>query len=162
MGISLVGTWKVILTDGTAAQMHLPGTLDESGIGHRDVGANQWHPDAALGNAEVLQNWCRSVPEDGSTSSWRVKQNWVRKRSTGTDQIRRHCFCKSFLVADRRTGTGDECTAPSVSVQIRSICGGYWTEKSCGNVPESLRNMKEYLERQRNSPDRPPLPTELV
>ena len=58
---------------------HLPGTLDESGIGHRDVGANQWHPDAALGNAEVLQNWCRSVPEDGSTSSWRVKQNWVRK-----------------------------------------------------------------------------------
>ena len=67
MGISLVGTWKVILTDGTAAQMHLPGTLDESGIGHRDVGANQWHPDAALGNAEVLQNWCRSVPEDGET-----------------------------------------------------------------------------------------------
>lgn len=52
MGISLEGTWKVILTDGTAAQMHLPGTLDESGIGHRDVGANQWHPDAALGNAE--------------------------------------------------------------------------------------------------------------
>ena len=49
MGISLVGTWKVILTDGTAAQMHLPGTLDESGIGHRDVGANQWHPDAAAG-----------------------------------------------------------------------------------------------------------------
>ena len=79
MGISLEGTWKVILTDGTAAQMHLPGTLDESGIGHRDVGANQWHSDAALGNAEVLQNWCRSVPEDGSTSSWRVKQNWVRK-----------------------------------------------------------------------------------
>ena len=73
MGISLEGTWKVILTDGTAAQMHLPGTLGESGIGHRDVGANQWHPDAALGNAEVLQNWCRSVPEDGSTSSWRVK-----------------------------------------------------------------------------------------
>lgn len=79
MGISLAGTWKVILTDGTAAQMHLPGTLDESGIGHRDVGANQWHSDAALGNAEVLQNWCRSVPEDGSTSSLRVKQNWVRK-----------------------------------------------------------------------------------
>ena len=79
MGISLAGTWKVILTDGTAAQMQLPGTLDESGIGHKDVGANQWHSDAALGNAEVLQNWCRSVPEDGSTSSWRVKQIWVRK-----------------------------------------------------------------------------------
>lgn len=48
----LDGRWHVVLTDGTAAQMHLPGTLDESGIGHRDVGANQWHPDAALGNAE--------------------------------------------------------------------------------------------------------------
>lgn len=31
--------------------MDLPGTLDENGIGHRDVGANQWHPDAVLGNA---------------------------------------------------------------------------------------------------------------
>ena len=39
------------------------------------------------------------------------------KRSTGTDQIRRHCFCKSFPVADRGTGTGDECTAIVVSVQ---------------------------------------------
>ena len=48
----LDGRWHVVLTDGTAAQMHLPGTLDESDIGHRDVGANQWHPDAALGNAE--------------------------------------------------------------------------------------------------------------
>ena len=37
MGISLEGTWKVILTDGTAAQMHLPGTLDESGIGHTET-----------------------------------------------------------------------------------------------------------------------------
>ena len=56
MGISLEGTWKVILTEGTAAQMHLPGTLDESGIGHRDVGANQWHPDAAL----VTLRFCRT------------------------------------------------------------------------------------------------------
>ena len=47
----LDGRWHVVLTDGTAAQMHLPGTLDESGIGHRDAGTNQWHPDAALGNA---------------------------------------------------------------------------------------------------------------
>ena len=37
--------------DGTTGQMDLPGTLDENGIGHRDVGANQWHPDAVLGNA---------------------------------------------------------------------------------------------------------------
>ena len=51
MRISLEGTWDVTLADGTAGQMHLPGTLDENGIGHKDTGANQWHPDAALGNA---------------------------------------------------------------------------------------------------------------
>ena len=52
MKILLDGSWHVELEDGTTGQMDLPGTLDENGIGHRDVGANQWHPDAALGNAE--------------------------------------------------------------------------------------------------------------
>lgn len=52
MRISLEGIWKAVLADETTGQMYLPGTLDESGIGHKDVGANQWHPDAALGNAE--------------------------------------------------------------------------------------------------------------
>lgn len=52
MKIRLDGRWHVVLADGTTGQMQLPGTLDESGIGHRDAGANQWHPDAALGNAE--------------------------------------------------------------------------------------------------------------
>ena len=47
----LDGRWQVVLADGTTGQMYLPGTLDESGIGHKDAGANQWHPDAALGNA---------------------------------------------------------------------------------------------------------------
>jgi hypothetical protein len=51
MKILLDGSWHVELEDGTTGQMDLPGTLDENGIGHRDVGANQWHPDAALGNA---------------------------------------------------------------------------------------------------------------
>ena len=51
MRILLNGKWHVILEDGTTGQMDLPGTLDENGIGHRDVGANQWHPDAVLGNA---------------------------------------------------------------------------------------------------------------
>lgn len=52
MYISLAGKWKVSLNDGTVGEMVLPGTLDENGIGHRDAGANQWHPDAQLGNAE--------------------------------------------------------------------------------------------------------------
>lgn len=51
MKLMLDGSWHVVLEDGTAGQMDLPGTLDENGIGHKDVGANQWHPDAALGNA---------------------------------------------------------------------------------------------------------------
>lgn len=51
MRILLSGKWHVVLEDGTTGQMDLPGTLDENGIGHRDVGANQWHPDATLGNA---------------------------------------------------------------------------------------------------------------
>lgn len=51
MRILLNGKWHVALEDGTTGQMDLPGTLDENGIGHRDVGANQWHPDAVLGNA---------------------------------------------------------------------------------------------------------------
>ncbi len=51
MRILLNGKWHVVLEDGTTGQMDLPGTLDENGIGHRDVGANQWHPYAVLGNA---------------------------------------------------------------------------------------------------------------
>lgn len=51
MRILLNGKWHVVLEDGTTGQMDLPGTLDENGIGHRDVGANQWHPDVVLGNA---------------------------------------------------------------------------------------------------------------
>lgn len=51
MRILLNGKWHVVLEDGTTGQMDLPGTLDENGIRHRDVGANQWHPDAVLGNA---------------------------------------------------------------------------------------------------------------
>ena len=51
MRILLNGKCHVVLEDGTTGQMDLPGTLDENGIGHRDVGANQWHPDAVLGNA---------------------------------------------------------------------------------------------------------------
>ncbi len=47
----LEGIWEAELSDGTRWSMKLPGTLDENRIGHKDSGANQWHPDAALGNA---------------------------------------------------------------------------------------------------------------
>ena len=40
MRILLNGKWHVVLEDGTTGQMDLPGTLDENGIGHRDVLGN--------------------------------------------------------------------------------------------------------------------------
>lgn len=52
MNYDLSGVWTVDIGDGQRYEWKLPGTLDESGIGHADVGANQWHPDAQLGNAE--------------------------------------------------------------------------------------------------------------
>lgn len=50
--LSLEGTWEAVLNDGSVYPMRIPGTLDENQIGERDTGANQWHPDADLGNAE--------------------------------------------------------------------------------------------------------------
>lgn len=47
----LSGKWQASIGDGKVYDMYLPGTLDENRIGHKDSGANQWHPDSALGNA---------------------------------------------------------------------------------------------------------------
>lgn len=51
-GYTLEGLWQADIGDGKVYGMSLPGTLDENGIGHKDTGSNQWHPDAELGNAE--------------------------------------------------------------------------------------------------------------
>lgn len=57
MNYSLQGTWMADIGDGKSYLMNLPGTLDENHIGHKDMGVNQWHPDATLGNAaEVFQS----------------------------------------------------------------------------------------------------------
>lgn len=50
MEYTLHGMWTADIGDGNIYPMRLPGTLDENKIGHKDTGANQWHPDAALGN----------------------------------------------------------------------------------------------------------------
>ena len=52
MKVSLHGTWTADIGDGKRYSIQLPGTLDENRIGHKDTGANQWHPDAALGNED--------------------------------------------------------------------------------------------------------------
>lgn len=57
MEYSLHGRWTADIGDGKIYPIKLPGTLDENQIGHRDTGANQWHPDAALGNEnQVFQS----------------------------------------------------------------------------------------------------------
>lgn len=53
---SLKGTWQAKLADGSLYEVQLPGTLDTNGIGDRDKGANQWHPEINLGNAEDIIN----------------------------------------------------------------------------------------------------------
>ena len=52
MKVSLHGIWTADIGDGKSYSMQLPGTLDENGIGYKDTGANQWHPDADLGNED--------------------------------------------------------------------------------------------------------------
>lgn len=52
MYFSLHGMWTADIGDGKAYPMQLPGTLDENKIGYKDTGANQWHPDASLGNQD--------------------------------------------------------------------------------------------------------------
>ena len=47
--IDLSGLWRCELPDQVAS-IRLPGTLDESGIGHADKGLNQWHPASELGS----------------------------------------------------------------------------------------------------------------
>lgn len=52
----LSGKWNADIGDDHIYEMMLPGTLDENGIGYKDIGANQWHPDAELGNANAEFN----------------------------------------------------------------------------------------------------------
>ena len=49
--IDLSGVWQCSIP-GQDKPITIPGTLDESGIGNPDTGANQWHPDAEA-NASV-------------------------------------------------------------------------------------------------------------
>lgn len=91
MRILLNGKWHVVLEDGTTGQMDLPGTLDENGIGHRDVGANQWHPDAVLGNAagEIATRFTRRHTYEGEA---RISRK-ITVPDYGTDRL--------FVLAER-------------------------------------------------------------
>ena len=48
---SLAGVWRAEL-EGFAGEITIPGTLDESGIGHEDAGSNACHPEQAPGGGQ--------------------------------------------------------------------------------------------------------------
>ena len=48
--IDLSGVWQCAIP-GMTKPITIPGTLDESGIGHRDVGGKKWHPDTDTSRA---------------------------------------------------------------------------------------------------------------
>ena len=48
--IDLSGVWQCAIPDMTKP-ITIPGTLDESGIGYRDVGGKKWHPDTDTSRA---------------------------------------------------------------------------------------------------------------
>lgn len=52
--IDLSGQWELQLSGHKADSVNLPGTLDGNGVGFPDAGANQWHPDAGLGNEKDM------------------------------------------------------------------------------------------------------------
>lgn len=49
---SIEGIWKAELDGGLSGDIRLPGTLDESKLGYKDTGENQWHPETTSGNME--------------------------------------------------------------------------------------------------------------
>lgn len=69
----LNGIWKAEI-EGKIYDMSLPGTLDESGIGNKDLGKNQWHPDAVEAkdksafdeNAPIATRFTRKVTYEGA------------------------------------------------------------------------------------------------
>ena len=75
MKVSLHGTWTADIGDGKSYSLQLPGTLDENRIGHKDTGANQWHPDVALGNEDkrpirAFSAWRRHEARRGMGMRW--------------------------------------------------------------------------------------------
>lgn len=77
--ISLEGNWKVVLSEGTEGEAHLPGTLDESGIGRKDLKAGKWHPDVDLdatsglvSEERILTRLTRKVTYEGAASFTRT------------------------------------------------------------------------------------------
>ena len=45
MYYDLSGLWQADIGDGMQYPCHLPGTLDENGIGPKDPGKNLWNPE---------------------------------------------------------------------------------------------------------------------
>ena len=77
---SLAGQWQVTLPDGVQGIMKLPGTLDESGIGHRDTPAHPVHPGEGHGaqtedssDAPIATRFTRKHTYEGEA---RISRRW--------------------------------------------------------------------------------------
>ena len=69
MSRSLAGVWRAEL-EGFAGDITIPGTLDESGIGHEDAGADTCHPEqvpggGARGTAPIATRLTRRYTFEG-------------------------------------------------------------------------------------------------
>lgn len=80
MTFDLSGVWIGEIGDGKQYEVTLPGTLDENGIGHADVGNNTWHPDAELGNAALIN----TNTEPGNAELESTKPGSTEQENTGS------------------------------------------------------------------------------
>ncbi|MBD5457308.1 MAG: hypothetical protein HDR27_01900 [Lachnospiraceae bacterium] len=73
----LSGLWQAEIGDGKRYPMRLPGTLDENGIGYRDSGSGQVHPDETLGSHEA--GAAESGAESGQSADVPISTRFTRK-----------------------------------------------------------------------------------
>ena len=99
MEVSLQGVWAADIGDGASCPIHLPGTLDESKIGHKDTGSNQWHPDAELGNEnkafhsdEIATRFTRRFTYEGAAKFTRRIDTNIWNMLSGEIKARKRIF----------------------------------------------------------------------
>lgn len=128
MKISLQGAWTADIGDGRSYPLQLPGTLDENGIGHRDTGANQWHPDAELGSedkvfhsGEIATRFTRRFTYEGEARFTRRIDAEIWSRAADEIAAGKRVFLEAEraralrLLVDGREVT--DFTEPSVSTE---------------------------------------------
>ncbi|MBQ7371701.1 MAG: hypothetical protein IJW67_07455 [Blautia sp.] len=105
MIIDLSVVWQADIGDGKTYEMKLPGTLDENKIGHKDTGANQWHPDASLGSekeifagtSEIATRYTRKYTYEGPAYIKRRVTYWPQKDKRVFIEVERARYLKLLI-----------------------------------------------------------------